>query len=36
MRVNKKLMWDADKMQFTNSQEANPLMQRKYRKGWEL
>ncbi|MGB2866436.1 MAG: Gfo/Idh/MocA family oxidoreductase [Sedimentisphaerales bacterium] len=36
MRVNKKLMWDAGKMQFTNSQEANQLMNRKYRKGWEL
>jgi len=36
MRVNKKLMWDADKMQFTNSPEANQLMKRKYRKGWEL
>jgi len=36
MRVNKKLIWDAGKMQFTNSAEANQLMQRKYRKGWEL
>ena len=36
MRVNKKLMWDAGKMEFTNSPEANQLMHRKYRKGWEL
>ena len=36
MRVNNKLMWDAGKMQFTNSPEANQLMHRKYRKGWEL
>jgi len=33
---NKKLMWDAKKMQFTNSAEANQLLRPNIRKGWEL
>ena len=36
LRVDKKLEWDAEKAQFTNSPEANDLIRRKYRKGWEL
>jgi len=36
LRVEKKLTWDSEKMQFTNSPEANKLLQREYRRGWEL
>jgi len=36
LRVNKKLHWDSANMQFTNSPEANKLLRREYRKGWEL
>lgn len=32
----KKLEWDAEKAQFTNNDEANTLIQRKYRKGWSM
>lgn len=30
------LLWDSDKMKFTNSKQANTLLKRKYRKGWEV
>ena len=33
---NKQLMWDAKKMQFTNSPEANKLLRPNIRKGWEM
>jgi hypothetical protein len=33
---NKKLMWDAAKMRFTNSAEANLLLRPSIRKGWEM
>jgi len=36
LRVEKKLAWDTEKMQFTNAPEANQLLRREYRKGWEL
>ena len=36
LRVDKKLHWDTEKMRFTNSPEANNLLRREYRKGWEL
>jgi len=36
LRVPKKLYWDAEKMRFSNSDEANKLVYRNYRKGWEL
>jgi len=36
LRVNKKLCWDADKAEFTNSKEANDLKFRKNREGWEV
>jgi len=36
LRVDKKLKWDAENVRFTNSSEANNLIRRKYRKGWEL
>jgi hypothetical protein len=37
MRVNnKKLKWDAKKMEFTNSDEANAFVKPIYRKGWTL
>jgi predicted dehydrogenase len=35
-RVGKKLEWDAQNMRVTNAPEAAPLIQREYRKGWEL
>jgi predicted dehydrogenase len=36
LRVDRKLKWDADNMQITNAPQANDLIRRKYRKGWEL
>ncbi len=33
---NTKLLWDAKKMQFTNSAEANQYMRPNIRKGWDL
>jgi predicted dehydrogenase len=36
VRVNRKLRWDADKAQFTNSPQANELLHRKNRAGWEV
>ena len=33
---NKKLLWDAKKMQFTNSPEANKFLRPTIRKGWEM
>ena len=36
VRVDKKLRWDAAKMEFTNSAEANRLRSRKNRPGWEV
>ncbi|MBM4018318.1 MAG: Gfo/Idh/MocA family oxidoreductase [Planctomycetes bacterium] len=36
LRVEKKLSWDTAKMAFSNSPEANALLRRKYREGWEL
>ncbi|MBI2686068.1 MAG: Gfo/Idh/MocA family oxidoreductase [Acidobacteria bacterium] len=35
-RVPGKLMWDSKAMRFTNSEEANKLLQPVFRKGWEL
>jgi len=35
-RVGKKLIWDADKIKATNAPEANPMIKREYRKGWDL
>ena len=35
-RTGKKLEWDAEAMQFTNYSEANGLLGREYRKGWEI
>ena len=32
----KRLLWDAAKMEFTNSPEANKLVRRETRPGWEL
>lgn len=31
----KRLLWDAQKVEFTNSPEANKLIRREYRQGWE-
>jgi len=31
-----KLQWDAEKMQFTNNDEANQYLTREYREGWDL
>ena len=36
LRVPDKLNWQADNMLFSNSEEANKLLYRKYRAGWEL
>ena len=36
LRVNKKLRWNSDKFEFTNSKEANDLKFRKNRAGWEV
>ncbi len=36
LRIDKKLHWDAAKMEFTNSAEANQLRFRKNRPGWEV
>src|SRR5439155_1910287 len=30
------LEWDADKLQVSGSKEANALVRRRYRKGWEV
>lgn len=35
-RTGKKLIWDGDKGQCTNSPEANALLTKTYRTGWEL
>jgi predicted dehydrogenase len=34
--VGKKIEWDVEKMQCTNMPEANRLLRRVYRKGWEV
>lgn len=36
VRCEKKLKWDTAKMEFTNDPEANKLLRRQYRAGWEL
>ena len=35
-RAGKKLIWDADKIKATNCPEADPMIKREYRKGWDL
>ena len=35
-RCEGKLLWDSEKMKFTNNQEANQYLRRTYRKGWYL
>ena len=35
-RVGKKLEWDAENLRATNAPEADRLIRREYRKGWEL
>jgi predicted dehydrogenase len=35
-RLDGKLEWDAEKMQFKNRPDANKYVTREYRKGWEL
>ena len=36
IRTQEKLYWDAEKLQFTNSEAANALMNPPYREGWTL
>jgi hypothetical protein len=36
LRSGKKVLYDATKMEITNIPEANALLKREYRKGWEL
>ena len=35
-RLGKKLVWDAANLKCTNAPEADRLIKREYRKGWEL
>ena len=36
MRVEGKLLWDAQKMRFTNNPEANKYLKPQFRKGWKF
>ena len=36
LRINEKLHWDSDNLKFTNSPEADELIHRQYREGWQL
>jgi hypothetical protein len=36
MKFEGKLMWDAEKMRFTNNNEANEFLKPKFRKGWKF
>ena len=36
IRTGRKIVWDSANMKITNVPEANDLLYRKYRKGWEL
>ncbi|MBN1855219.1 MAG: Gfo/Idh/MocA family oxidoreductase [Pirellulales bacterium] len=36
IRTNQKLLWDGDNLRFTNSEEANLLINPPYREGWSL
>ncbi|HVN83191.1 MAG TPA: Gfo/Idh/MocA family oxidoreductase [Terriglobia bacterium] len=35
-RVEGKLLWDSNKMRFTNNSKANQYISREYRKGWKV
>ena len=34
--MNKKLKWDSENLQFSNLDDANRFLSRKYRDGWAL
>jgi hypothetical protein len=34
--TTKKLLWDSDKMVFTNHESANQFLRREYRDGWQV
>ena len=36
LQTGKRLEWDADAMRITNIEEANDLLRRTYRPGWEV
>ncbi|NMC21234.1 MAG: gfo/Idh/MocA family oxidoreductase, partial [Thermogutta sp.] len=36
IRTEKKLFWDAEKLRFANSDEANALLDPPYREGWNV
>ena len=36
IRTNEKLLWDGPNLRFTNSKEANKLVNPPYREGWSL
>jgi hypothetical protein len=36
IRTNQELHWDGDNLRFTNSDEANQLINPPYRDGWSL
>jgi len=36
IRTGKKLSWDAEKLKFTNDEDANKYIREPYRSGWSL
>lgn len=36
VRLDKKIEWDSENLKATNAPEADPLIRREYRKGWEM
>ena len=36
IRTHQKLLWGGDSLRFTNSEEANRLINPPYREGWNL
>lgn len=36
IKANARLVWDAEKMEFTNNKEANQFLTKPYREGWTL
>jgi hypothetical protein len=36
IRTQEKLLWDAEKLRFSNSEAANQLLNPPYREGWTL
>ena len=36
LRTGEKIVWDSNNMKITNNEDANYLIHREYRKGWEI